>query len=169
MKKNLLFLLPVFSVLILIFNDCEKNAVDNNINFDSFRTYWIDSTYKIDNSGNYLIITNKNKLDSIFITAKLLDSMNFDSIYHFIGDSDFNSQYAVAIIKSREPKDYELKIMNLSLNNENLLINYSYQDSPSGFHPLGYFNYALATFDKCNFNKVYFYQNDTLVKIIDFP
>jgi len=74
--------LPFLSLFILIFNPCEKNSVNiNEISFETFKTYHIDSTYKMDSIGSFLIITNKNILDTIFQLNKLLDSSDLDSIY----------------------------------------------------------------------------------------
>ena len=114
---------------------------------------------------SFLILQEYEDLVGIFRPKVLTPPSWVDYVYHFIKVEDFESNYAVAILKKVESRKYKLKINEIFLTDSAINFKYTYQYDDN-FNLIGDYNYTHATFGKCNFSKVKFYQNDTLVNTI---
>ena len=146
---------------VLIFGSCENNtnhgSDSSNIPFQVFKHYFVRNDYQIDSSGSYLIFKDFSEFDLVFHVA----AIEGDSI--FIKDSSFMANYAVGIIKPTSNVVYRLNISEINLKNNLLTIKYISKYDTT--YANTYFKIStLALFKKYIFNKVNFYQNDTLIK-----
>lgn|GEM_PF-2304121 len=173
MKKTTIIWLAFF-ILIPLFGckeDSTTKVVQNNIPFTSYDAYYIDTAFVSNNYlpfytlDSFLLFQEYKDLEGIFLPKILTPPLWVDSVYNFIKVEDFESNYAVAILKKVESRKYKLKINEIFLTDSAINFKYTYQYDDN-FNLIGDCNYALATFEKSNFNKLQFYQNDTLVKTI---
>ncbi len=162
-----LFALLAFS-FILLFAGCKEespNAIEYqkiNLNFQSYRILYIDSTYKMNESHSFVIFSSIPELFSIFRNLRLDGTIEYPHIDY----DTFIDSFAVAVIM---PKTKPITISITGITLQERILNVKYDVTDGALHPIGQYYYSIATFKRCDFSLVKFYQNDTLVKIMRYP
>ena len=164
--KKLIPLIAFFAIAIVIMS-CKKDKKET-FNYTEYPDYFVINSHQIDNHEEFLIINDPSVLNSVFHPAVTMDNQVL------ISPNDFKKKFAIGITKEFN-NVCNCPVMTIkSIELIDKTIKYKY--TLTGFETTGDISCdmicrpnLLIMVESDYFTSIEFYENDNIIKTINFP